>query len=719
MANRSVITNFGGLSTYRYGVDSYDSTKLGLGPLIYQRTGVGNEDKFIGPAAISVARPMEQSTAIPGVFPWAMRWQNDVDGEIDWIFLADNAAAAATRRIVAYTYNRRLSEWTWKGFILITFPSATNYIIRGMRMTYDLEYTGTIEVSGTTVTGTSTLFSTNKVCVGNRIGFGSTDPTEITTWYQISGVGSDTGITLSASAGTISSGTSYVIEDLRCVLANTNATTTNGGLFVIKGLSFDAFSTFGTAIPAATTVDNIRASYWLADASTVTNTVSLGLGIAPKTSPTSQFVYVLDTIANPIVFKYNIRANLTVASGKSTDAFVYKTGAGGALTGAASQLNNGRLATAGHGTHSGIETLYFTTTTRVYAAPTSGITTGSTTWLSSGSIMTEVPPGGASTFSAGGVMQSIEYIGAIDKFVICSSTSPTRSYITEYRTDASQLDRIFGCDIKQIDQSGADSSTAPIPSMSGASYSSWGEGGLCYLCTTGITAILNRMYAVPFGADWEYTGITNSRAITPEITLTDCEKFVAIIASQVQVLGTGGSSGHNLGLNTEPFRIYYRTSGISDDSGSWTLLDSSGLFTDTGTSTIQLMFEFKTIGTLNLPARICNAAVLYKDSSTDDEWLGSQIASDVPSATFGFYFKAAYGSVVPRLRFTVKDSDSGSILYTDDSITQDGTWEKSTDGGSNWVSYNTTDRGNATTYVRIQPSSIASGVKAIASLRTY
>lgn len=719
MSDRSSILNFGSLPTYRYSVDSYDSTKLGLGPLIFQRTGGNNEDKFIGPSTISVARPMEQSTTIPGVFPWAMRWQNNTDGEIDWIFLADNAATAATRRIIAYTYNRRLSEWTWKGFITITFPTGTNHIIRGMRMTYDAESTGTIEVSGTAVTGTSTLFQTNKVCVGNRIGFGSTDPTEITTWYEISAIGSDTGITLSTSAGTISAGTSYVIEDLRCVLANTNATTTNGGLFVIKGLNIDAFSPSGTAVPAATTVDNIRASYWLADAATVTNTVSLGLGIATRTSPTSQFVYVLDTIANPIVFKYNIRENLTLASGKATNAFVYKTGAGGALTGTASQLNNGRLATAAHGAHSGVETLYFTTTTRVYAAPTSGITTGSTTWLSSGSVMTEVPPGGVSTFSAGAGMQSIEYIANIDKFVICSSTAPVRSYITQYRTDAGQFDRVFGCDIRQIDQSGADSSTTPVPSMSGASYSAWGEGGLCYLCTTGITAILNRMYAVPFGADWEYADTTNSRAITPEISLVDCEKFIAIIASQVQVLGSGGNTGHNLGLNTEPYKIYYRTSGISDDSGSWTLLDSSGILTDTGTSSIQLMFEFKTIGTLNLPARICNVAVLYQDSSSGDEWNASYLASNSATSTFGFYFRTAYGGTVPRLKITVKDANSGSILWTDDSVTQNGTWEKSTDGGSNWVSYNTTDRANDNTYIRIQPDSIASNVKTIASLREY
>ena len=227
MATRAQVIRLGSQSTYRYTIDSYDSTKLGLGPLMAQFSGSG-EAGFAGPIPVAVARPTEQSTSVASMFPWAMRWQNNTAGEIDWVFFADGAATAATRRINAYTFNRRTSAFSWQGFVTVTFPTATNQTIRGFRMTYDAETTGTVAVSGTAVTGTSTLFSTNKVCVGNRIGFGSTDPSQITTWYEISAIGSDNSITLTQSAGTISSGTAYVIEDLRCVMAITNATTTNG-----------------------------------------------------------------------------------------------------------------------------------------------------------------------------------------------------------------------------------------------------------------------------------------------------------------------------------------------------------------------------------------------------------------------------------------------------------------------------------------------------------
>lgn len=718
MATRATVTRFGSLSTYRYSIDSYDSTKLGLGPLMTQFSGSG-EAGFAGPIPIAVARPTEQSTSVPSMFPWAMRWQNNTAGEIDWIFFADGAAAAATRRINAYSFNRRTAVWTWQGFVTVTFPVATNFTIRGFRMTYDAESTGTVAVSGTGVTGTSTLFSTNKVCVGNRIGFGSTDPSQITTWYEISAIGSDTSITLTASAGTISSGTAYVIEDLRCIMATTNATAANGGLYVMKGLSFSAFSNVGGTVPAAVSTDNIRACYWLADAGTVTNTVSFGMGIADRTSPTSQFVYVFDTLANPVIFKYNIRAALTLSSGKDTTAFQFKTGSGGAVTGTTGQNNNGRIATVSHGPHNGVEALYFTTTTRIYAAPTSGVTTGSTTWLSSGTNATEVPPGGVNTFNAGAALASLEYASAIDKFIVTqnATTSPLRSYVTQYRNDAGQWDRVWGVDTRQIDQGTADASTTPVPSMVGGPYSVWSEGGILYIATIGTTSITNRIYALPLSADWEYTSLTDSYLVLPAMDMSEASKITNIFASEDQVIG--GATGTNLGLSTEPYRMSYRTTGISDDSGSWTSVDGSTQVSLDGAAQIQVRIEFRTIGTLMIPARICAAGVIFEDYSTDSHYQPSVANSSTSAKSFAWRFSTAFGGTVPRLRIRLYDAVTGGLLVDDDSTTQTGTWEKSTNDGGAWSSYNTTDKANNTTYIRYTPASLGNGIKVRALLTLY
>lgn len=704
MATRAIRQDLGSLTSYRYGVDSYNQDQLGLGPLMVQIAGSG-EAGFAGPAPIGLARPMEQTTAIASQFPWAMRWQNNTAGEIDWIFLADLSAVAATRRINAYSYNRRTSTFTWKGFVTVTYPHATNVTIRAQRMTYDLHTAGTVSVSGTAVTGSSTTWQTDKACVGNRIGFGSTDPTQISTWYEISAIGSDTGITLSTSAGTIAGGTAYVIEDLRCIQLHTNATTTNGGIFVIKGLNWNQFSSIGGTVPAAVSTDNIRAAYWLKDAGTVTHTVGIGGGLAARTSATSQFFYTLDTLANPIVFKTNVRAALTVASGIDTTAFVYKTGAGGALTGAPTQLNNGRLATLQHGAHANVEALYFTTASRIYGAPTSGITTGSTTWLSSGSVMTEVPPGGVNTFAATGGMSAIEHSDALDKLIIMTNATG-RNYITQHRTDNGQLDRLFGVNTLQIDQSTADSDTTPIASQTGGAYSMWSEGGMAYITTAGTTAIINRLYAVPLGADWEYASSTGCRIIMPRMQPTNIDKIIGFFANEAQVIG--GATGKNLGLQPEPFRMYYRTSGISDDSGSWTLLDGTGEVNIDGASSVQLMFEFRTIGTLNIPARILNCGMLYTDLDTDEHFLVSD-KSDPTAKEFVFWFATAYGGTVPELRIRIYDAVTDSLLVDDTSVGGTGTWTKSTDG-TTFGTFDTTDRGNDTTYYMYVPASIADDV---------
>lgn len=720
MSRKGTFQQVGSLTSYRYTEESYDSTKLGLGPLMIQNTGATDADKWMGPLPIGLGRPFEASTAISVSMPWAMQWSNTATSKIDWIFLAENSTAAATRRIVAYEYNRLTgANPTWKGFITLTFPAATNHTVRALRMSYDLYTTGTVAVSGTAVTGSSTTWTTSRVPAGCRIGFGSTNPNSISTWYYISSIGSDTAITLTTSAGTISAGTSYVIEDLRAIVATTNATATNGGLNIAKGISIDDFSPTGTTIAAATTVDNVKAVYWLKDAATNANTTANGCGVESG-SYTSQMCWVGNGTTTQQLFKHDIRAALTLTSGASTAQFQYSTGVSATLTGTASQLNNGRIATLSHGPGSGSSCYYFTTTTRIYRTiAMSSITTGSTTFISGGDNMTEVPPGGTSTTSASSLMNSVEYASSIDKLIIAvnATTTPFRSYITQYRTDAGQMDRLFGSDTRQIAQAAASSYITPSLFSGLTAYTVWSEGGLTYICSNGTTAATNFLYVVPFSADWEYASTTSSRIITPAISATDCDKHVAAYFNEIGVLG--GSSGQNLGLSTEHCRVYYRTSGISDNSGAWTLINGSGKLDIAGTSSIQFMYEFKTIGYSNVLTRIHSYGLIYDDLGMHDNYEKSDIGTDLTNKKFGFWFKTAFGGTVPRLKVELYNAVSGASLGSDDSTTQAWTWEKSTNDGGAWGSYNTSDVANTTTYIRITPTSLADNIKVRPVLRLY
>lgn len=689
-------------------ITSYDKTKWNLGTLIQRMTGVSPEQNYIGPNPVALARPMEESTAIPLLYPHAVTFSST----IDWVFAPENSVvASATRRIVAYEYNKLTSQYNYKGFITMTLQTATVHTIRGFRMARYTHSTGTVAVSGTAVTGTSTLFSSDRIAVGARIGFGSTDPTQITTWYVISAIGSDTGITLATSAPTLGAGTAYVIEELRPMLATTNATAANGGLFVAKGVNFNDFSPAGTTIAAsASTVDNLKLVYWLADAATVTNTVAASLMLDTQASATQHDAYVLNGTTSVIVYKYNLRSADTIASGKMTltGSNIVITGTQ-AVTGTLSQANNGRIATTSHGAGSGVKSMYFVTTTRIYRAAISNITNGNVNWQSDN--RTEVPPGSATTFAASSLLASIEYMDIIDRFIVPTTGAGSyRSYITRYpTTSGDQFDYAWGNDQKQIDQSSVSNDSTPLPTNTlSLAFSVWAENGITHLIRSGGTFVTNNhMYAVPFGVHWDFAASTNQRAISPEIVTPNCSAFIRAYVENVEFLGAG-----SFDVSPEPYRVFYRTSGINDNSGAWTALNARGdLSGIAAASSIQFMFEFQTISiAMGLPARILGLACLYEDLSTLSNYQPSADFTSGTSKRFAWRFATAFGSTVPELRVRLYDAKTGSLLVDDNTASPSGTFERSTDGGSNWSAWNNTDKGNETTYLRYTPAALADNV---------
>ena len=679
-------------------IGSYDSTKTLIGSLIQQKTGATDLDKYIGPMPIAVARPMEAATAVASAFPSVIAWS----ATKHWVFMVENAAAAVARRIVAYEYDIPSNNFTYKGFLTLNFALAGNKTVTGFRAVRTTHTTGTVAVSGTAVTGTSTAFSTERIAVGARIGFGSTNPTAITTWYQINAIGSDTGITLGTSAGTIAGGTAYVIEELRFVVCMTNATATNGGLFLVKGCNIDIFSSSGLNIADATTVDNIRATYWLADAATVTNTVARGFGIDSTSSNTQHFVWVLDGTTTARIFKYDIRASLTsLSAGKSVAGFVFSTGTSATLTGTTSATNNGRITTCSHGPGSGVKCFYFVTTTRVYRVAESAITTGSTTFLADS--MAEIPPGGANTFIVTNSMASIDYSDSIDRFIIL--TTNLRGYLCQYNTNSNQFEQIFLNELRQTDQSTANSDITPFPSINGTTFSVWSEGGIFYLVRNGLTSALNQLYAIPFGVDWQYASSTNQVAITRAISIPNCNKLQRLYINHSDLAGND-----IFALTRTPFRIYYRTTGISDNSGSWTLVPDTGIISGTA-SQIQFKLEFRVLGDTSVPSRIYNVGVVYEDTSMDSHYQPSVAKSSAASKIFAARQVTAWGSNIPNLRVLIYNAATDTLILDDTTtLAANGTWQYSTDG-TTWNSWSAAadSIGN---YIRYTPTSLASGITA-------
>ena len=271
-------------------------------------------------------------------------------------------------------------------------------------------------------------------------------------------------------------------------MATTNATATNGGLFVAKGLNYSTFTDAGTTIAAATTTDNIQAVYWLADASTVTNTVAGGLAVDTPASNTSHDVYVVDGTTSLKIFKYNVRAALTLTSGKDTTSLVAATAAQ-AVTGTAQQVNGLEIATTSSGTGSGVKSLYLTTSTRIYRAAVSNITSGNASWQSDNII--EQPTGTSNTIPLTGSMREINYSVTNDRFYV--TTNGLQTYILQYNTGSTQWDVTFGTNIFAVHPNVVDSNAPFIPSVTSLPWSAGNTGGMLYLCRNTTTVTSNQV----------------------------------------------------------------------------------------------------------------------------------------------------------------------------------------------------------------------------------
>lgn len=694
-------------STLNYLSESaYDYTKWNLGKGIIYNAGATAIDKYIAPDFQAI-RPMEESTA----FAVTQIYAHNHSTTIAYIFGVENlATAVATRRVALWELNRKTGARSWKGFITMTLLTATAHTVRNFTMDVKEESTGTVAVSGTAVTGTSTLFATNKVAIGARIGFGSTDPAQITTWYRVSARASDTGITLSTSAGTVTAGSAYVIQEFRPVYTATNATTTNGGTHYGKGISIEDFTPAGTTIAVAVSTDDQKAMYWLKDAAVQTNIVAAGVSLERDTATaTSLNMYVLDLVAAGTykMYKYNIRAALTVATGASVSAWTLTTG-NQAVTGTGSQNANMCIATASHGLGSGVKSLYFITTTRLYRAAVANITSGNVSWQSD--VIAEVPPGGTSTYAATSALSTIEYMPSIDSFIVGTThAAGVFSYVTQYVASGAQFQKMFGRDFKYLEQSLKDSDAPTILSNQSTVFAYTDAGAnRIFAVKQGTTVSTNHIYVMAFGADWDYAVNSQGRLISPEITTTNALKYYRVFINQVRYMGDT-----QLGKTAEAFRIYARTANIqTDETTGWILIDETNdLSAFAGAASIQFAVEFRTIGEVSMPARVLGINLSYEDNTSDSHYALSVEKSSVSSKIFAWWFKTAFGGTVPTLTVRLYDADTGGLLLTDDTATPTlGTFEKTTDG-TNWVSYTTADRANDTTWIRYTPSSLADNIK--------
>lgn len=772
----------------------YDYTKTMIGSLMKQYTGALTTDKYVSIPPPILQNNLEatlQSFFMPHVYQWS--------ANIFWIFSASNATAAVTRTVSLHEYNSTTHTITWKGFITMSGTTILGAkTVRGIRSFVTEHSTGTVSTAGssTTITGDTTAFQAEGIAVGARIGFGTTDPTAVSTWYEITAIASDTSLTINTAAN-LAASTPYVIEEIRIGLYCSNATLYNGGLHLIKGLNYGTFTSGGTTIIEAASTDNVRASYLLRDKAPQTFTIgvaspgvvscaghgfvagdlvvfsttgalltgatanttfyvsatgltndafqfsatlggasvnasgtqsgthslhsgllNIGMGLANDDyiDYTEDPIYCLnsDNATTVRLHKFNIRAALTVSGGISTSAWVFKT-LGMTTVGTVQQVNNGRVFTVSHGAASGVKSLWFVTSSRVYRANMADITSNSSNWISD--YMLENPPGTITTNLATAAFLQVDYSSFLDRLLISTTLAGRHPvYVTTYDTSNPQFERMFG-QITNRTKLTTTAAGATDAFFNPAALTMWTEGGRLFAMPNIVTTGLNWTAVLNIGADGYYATATEQRVITPRLATPNVSTFYRAYMQTGHYTGT-----YELGYNPEAVRMFYRTSGIDDDSGAWTEIISGDLSGASPGSYIQFMLYFDILGELCVPNKVYSVACTYEDGSTDaqdNHYLSCADLSNKTTKTFAWKHSEAFGTSVPRLEIRLYNAITDGLLDTDDSTTQTGTWEKTIDGGANWIAYNDTDKGNELTFIRFTPASIPDNVQVRALLTLY
>jgi hypothetical protein len=646
---------------------NYDPTKLVIGKQMMRYVGNADENEnFVGPVKPDIIR-----VPTPLMYPSVVEFSE----EIDWVFFIQNTTASP-RRIYLYNFNKSNSTYSIVGYINMNVIGSGTFTTRGFRVVNNNYSNGTVSATGTSVVGSGTNWQSDGMCVGNRIGFGSKIPSEIDTWYQISQINSDTGITLTTSLPNSVTDVDYVIQDLRAVVSTSSSTVAQGGIFLIKGLRPEVFTSGGTTIPASTTVDNIQATYKLRDSSSMFNRNSCGVDVDEMLDWNTQLAYSVDRATSPEragLYVYNIRQPLTLSGGIDDTTLVKKTEYENCLT--LAQTNSVRVFTVNHGYASGDKSIYFASTTRLNRASISNIKeTGR--WISDN--MLENPPGGSLTYGIVNI-NNFTYCKEIDRIIMGGGI---RCYMSKYDTTGTQFESMFVSDYRMRNDGTTSNHPPIIPNSINTSLNVEYLNGYLHLNRFTTTTTLGNCYSIPVMANQDFALDNNHFIITPRISITNSIKMDRIVPQIVRTIGNIPS--HNISL--EPFRMFYRIEGISNNTGKWLRVSDDGDLSNVRGGEVQFAFIFKTIGAVMVPARLKGILITYEDSSSDEHYQPSSKNTDVSQFIFSWRQSKLWDFPIPNLRILFYNTRSNSIIQEDTiENSQLGIWEYSTNDGTSWL----------------------------------
>jgi hypothetical protein len=663
----------------------YDHKKLNVSEEHFLFSGPNYLDNYI-----SIKHRYDYNHGVLQLYPGlgeAFAWSDD----ITWI-ITDEWRNWNIARFHLHIYDKRTNTIDYAGNAYVNFPITQNLQPYDKPYaSYNLVNNGTVSVSGTTVTGSSTTWNDQKLCVGYRIGFGSDTPQFVTDWYEIGAINSNTSITLTNTANSYPANTPYVIEELMIVSARFNGSDfTRGGLFVVKGLSyFDFTNEKITFIPAATTVDRIKASYYLDDSVNQSYWYP-NFVCGPKVDNNTQYVYVAslqnNTSTSNHLLVFNLRADLTsLSSGSTTSAFISRSNTFATINAPPANTGKLTLATTISGAGKDIECLYLAIYGRNFRIPTKPLLVPNNNVI----IYEYSGVFGNGGYTVGGGWWSLRHQRYLPEEDMFYGMEYSYGQFCFYRykpglRDAIKLKRRYLSPHysyphnKLVYDIGYDHnwSLAPVTHIANGSIFIHRES----------TDQWNPVQVISYKADELFAKKYNAFVITPVISTYNARKLSKIILADNFCEGDDRYTK----LPAE-YNLYIRTEGIEDNSGVWIPLNRMHDLSDIkATDKCQFRFEFVMMAHSSIPRKIFNLDLLYETKniiSPEFKWNLSD--SSTLYNVVGFKQKELYKKDYvlyesePLVVIEAKDAISGNVIYTQ--ISDDNTYGQFQYYNNSWV----------------------------------
>jgi hypothetical protein len=244
------------------------------------------------------------------------------------------------------------------------------------------------------------------------------------------------------------------------------------------------------------------------------------------------------------------------------------------------------------------------------------------------------------------------------------------------------------------------------PTINLSTFQGYEKSGLLYMIRVSTTLANNQLYTIPIGAHQSYAFQTNEFVITPKFNISSAVKLYELNINNIIRLGSD-----SFAMTPEPFRVFYRTSGINDNTGAWTQIDDGYNLSGVIANEIQFAFTFRILGVSCIPARLVSMSLIYEDTTTDSRYTPSVSFSSIVNRVFAYRQSGLFDGNIPLLRIRLYNAETGVLVIDDHTdVSSFGYFEYSENNGANWLPFDNTK--NATgNHIRYIAASLPAGIK--------